>query len=60
MLGISISYETDTAEGVARISLEDDRRSVFEVEGVERDSGKRPTGRWWDTHGFLSCWRSEE
>jgi hypothetical protein len=50
-LGLSISSHT----------LEGRRRSVFEIEEVEGDSGKRSKGRWWDVLSFLSlCWRSEE
>ena len=50
-LGLSISSHT----------LEGRRRSVFEIEEVGEDSGKRSKGRWWDVLSFLSlCWRSEE
>ena len=50
-LGLSISSDT----------LEGRRRSVFEIEEVEGESGEHPTGRWWNVIGFMSlCWRSEE
>ncbi|KAM0708557.1 hypothetical protein Q7P35_005209 [Cladosporium inversicolor] len=51
VLGLSISG----------VPLEGGRRSVFEVEEVEGESGERLTGRWWNVIGFMSlCWRSEE
>ena len=51
VLGLSISGDP----------LEGGRRSLFEVEEVEGESGERSTGRWWNVIGFMSlCWRSEQ
>jgi hypothetical protein len=46
---------------ISKSPLEGGRRSVFEVEEVEGESGERPTGHWWNVIGFMSlCWRSNE